>query len=201
MFESGSTENSGQTGVGTRLFNQGFTDLVAVVPPDGILSPNSRIKPEARGKVPGRRGSDGLWHGYSFVKEKVAPADLDAWGANIGLLGEKYPGLDIDVEDPTLAKVVEKVARDVLGPAPIRLSREPRRLMVYRTDTPFLKMAAKIQYIRPGPCRRVLGPWSPVRDPRYASLWLRVRVGGYAALGDRAWGSFDNHQGKGIRVL
>jgi P4 family phage/plasmid primase-like protien len=127
-----------------RLYKAGYTDLVSVVPPGAQLSPNSAIEPSQLGKVPGKRGAQG-WYGYSFTKEVCASLAeakrIDADGANVGLLGNRFPALDIDCNSAALADFVQSIAETYLGEAPIRLSRDPRRLLVYRTDEPFARMA------------------------------------------------------------
>lgn len=134
-------------GIAQKLYAAGYTDLVSVIPPDGPLSPNSRIAEDQRGKVPGLHGMRG-WYGYRW-DEPVAPDlpdRIDRSGANIGIRGQRFPGLDLDTEEPDLSIVVTKIAHEILGPAPVRLSREPRRLLMYRTDRPFKKRAAVITY-------------------------------------------------------
>lgn len=68
------------------------------------------------------------------------------WGANLGLKADNYPALDIDVDNEQLAKVVENEARKYFGDGPVRTSRGDRRLLVFRTDTPFKRIWAKITY-------------------------------------------------------
>jgi hypothetical protein len=134
-----------------RIHAAGYTDLVSVVPPRAELAPTTRLKPSSRGKVPGRPRRDGKWVGYPW-RDEAAPTmqDLDTWErvwkANIGLKADRFPGLDLDVDHPTLAKVVLKVAQDTLGAAPIRTGREPRLLLVYRAEEPVGKMAGSILY-------------------------------------------------------
>ena len=134
----------------TEAWKAGYRDLVSVVPPDAPISPNSRLKPEARGKVPGIRRGDGYWSGYDFLRTlRPQAADVANWvraGANIGILGESFPGLDIDVDHPQLAQLVQQEAIKVLGDAPVRLSREPRKLLMYRTSAPFKRVAARIEF-------------------------------------------------------
>ncbi|MEE8607955.1 MAG: phage/plasmid primase, P4 family [Nitrospiraceae bacterium] len=131
--------------IAQKLYDAGFMDLVSVMPPDAPLASGSRVDPSQRGKCPGLRGISG-WYGYAFTKEKISPREIDDSGANIGLLGDRFPGLDIDVDDPTLALAIHKQAVKFLGSAPVRTSRAPRSLMVYHTDEPFARMALKIQY-------------------------------------------------------
>ncbi len=133
----------------TKLYTAGYRPLVCVVPPGAIISPNSSISPKALGKVPGKKGTKG-WYGYGFTTE-IPPTKGDlklweSWGANTGILARSFPGLDIDVEDAQLARFVMQEAHAALGPSPIRTSREPRKLLVYRTDEPFTRIAATINY-------------------------------------------------------
>lgn len=136
---------------GLKLYRAGYHDLVSVVPPDGELAPTTGLQLDARGKAPGRPRRDGRWVGYAFLQEE-GPDEQDVrlwdedWEANIGLLGEKFPGLDIDVDDPQLSTLVVQEATRLLGPAAVRTSRDPRRLLVYRTDEPFARMACEIEW-------------------------------------------------------
>lgn len=132
-----------------KLFDAGYTDLVSVVPPDARISPNSSIDPSQRGKTPGKQGQEG-WYGYPFTKEptpeRVEVEAWTKWKANIGLLGNRFPALDIDSDDPALTRFVMALVDRELGVGPVRTSREPRRLLVYRTEEPFGRMAVKVEH-------------------------------------------------------
>lgn len=134
----------------TDLYKAGYQDLVSVVPPGAKLAPNTTLKREARGKVPGRRRIDGTWVGYPWLNEDPpTPADVaqwESWGANIGLRADYFPGLDVDVENRQLAQLVVQEAHKQLGSSLVRTSREPRKLLVYRTEEPFSRIAATIAY-------------------------------------------------------
>lgn len=134
--------------VARKLYEAGYTELVSVMPPDAELSPNSSIAEDQRGKVPGLKGSRG-WYGYKWdVDADDQLADrIDRTGANLGIRGHRFPALDIDAENAELAQAVLRIAQNTLGPAPVRLSREPRRLLMYRTRQPFKKRAAVIEYL------------------------------------------------------
>ncbi len=128
------------------LYDAGFTDLVSVIPPDAPLSPNSKVDPSQRGKCPGKKGQNG-WFGYDFLRQPLTKYEvgrLEDWGANVGLLAAKYPALDIDVDDEELATEIADAALTFLGPAPIRTSRKPRLLLVYRTKEPFARRALEL---------------------------------------------------------
>lgn len=132
----------------TQLFQNGYRDLVSVIPPEANLSPNSKIKPDSRGKAPGRRGPHG-WAGYPWQTEPCTMADAERMErdhSNVGLSAAFFPALDIDCTDDALAAIVEKVALEVLGQAPQRIGRFPKRLLMYRTDEPFGRMRLWIKH-------------------------------------------------------
>src|SRR5262249_7253559 len=69
--------------------------------------------------------------------------DVRAWalaGANIGLRSDRFPSVDIDCTDETLAQIIEDAALANLGRAPLRVGRWPKRLLMYRTTEPFSRM-------------------------------------------------------------
>lgn len=121
------------------LHNAGFTRLVSVAPPGSTISPNSKLDPASLGKAPARRGFQG-WAGYDWRREDIPAAQIDAWGANVGLQAREYPAIDIDCTDPGLVRVVEGSALLSLGDAPARVGSPPKRLLVYRTKVPFGRM-------------------------------------------------------------
>jgi P4 family phage/plasmid primase-like protien len=130
------------------LYERGFLPLVSVIPPNAPLSPDSRIHPSQCGKVPGRRNANGTWGGYNWLGHEVRAADVKAWahaGANIGIRAEFYPAVDIDSLDPWLTAEVERLALQFLGPAPVRVGRAPKRLLMYRTGEPFVRAAALVR--------------------------------------------------------
>lgn len=131
------------------LYDAGFVDLVSVIPPGAELSSGSRVNPSDLGKVPGKKGKEG-WYGYPFLTAGTpSRAEVARWerdGANVGLLAARYPALDIDVKSEKLGRVVRHFAERVLGPAPVRLSREPRALLVYTTEIPFPRRAMIVEF-------------------------------------------------------
>jgi putative DNA primase/helicase len=131
-----------------RLFEAGFRDVVSVIPPGAQLAPTSKISRASVGKAPGRRNAHGLWGGYDWRKHEPTIDDVRRWvfqGANVGLRAAKFPGVDIDCTDPALAQLIEDAVRGCLGPAPSRVGRAPKRLMMYRTDEPFSRMRLNIK--------------------------------------------------------
>lgn len=131
-----------------RLYEAGFTDLVSVIPPGAQLAPSSTISSASIGKVPGRKNSNGTWGGYDWRKDQPALDDVRRWclaGANVGLRADRFPCIDIDVLDETLAQIIETAALALLGPAPIRVGRAPKRLLMYRTAEPFSRMRLTLE--------------------------------------------------------
>ena len=128
---------------GLRLFEAGFVDLVSVVPPGAHLSPNSKLDPAMLGKAPGRLGPNG-WHGYGWRTYTPTREDIARWsrdGANFGLLGRRFPAVDIDSDDPAIVALAARLAEEMLGPAPRRSGRVPRLLMPYRSEEPLPRRA------------------------------------------------------------
>lgn len=124
-------------------FDVGFESVISVTPPGAPLSPRSKLTVASLGKVPGRRNKEGLWGGYDWLRHETDRVDCARWeraGANLGLRTEHFPALDLDVTDATTAKGLCKLAHRLLGFAPERIGRAPKRLLLYRTDTPFTRM-------------------------------------------------------------
>ena len=120
----------------------GFTHLVSVAPPDAILAPDSRIAVGSRGKAPAMLRTDNTWSGYAWRTTTPTTDDVRTWvrtSANIGLNTEHFPAVDIDVTDAALADELATMAQDILGAAPCRTGRHPKRLLLYRTRAPFTR--------------------------------------------------------------
>ncbi|QCN97000.1 hypothetical protein D3093_17020 (plasmid) [Azospirillum argentinense] len=117
-------------------FAAGFGNLIAVVPPGAPLSERTKLRLEDRGKVPGKRGHDSRWFGFSgWQKHETTAGDVaswEGWKANLGLRAAHFPGLDLDVTCPELRDLCKGLALRVLGPAPARTGRAPKLLLVYR---------------------------------------------------------------------
>ncbi len=129
------------------LWEAGFRDLVCVIPPGASVNPASGIVPGQLGKVPGHLRQDGTWTGYAWQTHAPERGEVLRWmqqGANIGLRAEHFPAVDIDVLDAELASAIENLARLTMGPAPTRVGLAPKRLLLYRTATPFARMRMRI---------------------------------------------------------
>ena len=130
------------------LFENGFTDLVSVLPPSATLSPSSKISATSLGKSPGIKYANGTYGGYAWRTFEPSIDDVRKWaldGNNIGLLAERYPAVDIDVLDPVLSQLLQEHTLTTLGPAPLRVGRAPKALLMYAlAGEPFGRMAIKI---------------------------------------------------------
>ena len=79
------------------------------------------------------------WQNYVF-----AESDCSRFSdAGTGLLCGKIIGVDIDVRDARLSQEIEKLAEELLGPAPRRIGQAPKVLRVYQADAPFSKRATR----------------------------------------------------------
>lgn len=123
------------------LWDLGYARLVPVIPPQAGISERSslaarlRAGQDARGKVPGVKGDDGLWRGIQFVAMEAQEQDLDAWnamGASVGIkTGQGLIAVDIDTRDKDAAQTIHGIAMRTLGPAPIRFGNHPKCLLLY----------------------------------------------------------------------
>ncbi|MBT9159025.1 MAG: hypothetical protein DDT26_00274 [Dehalococcoidia bacterium] len=98
-------------------------------------------------------GSSGKRPGIDdWQKTRATERDVKRWGengfaaANIGVLTENTPAVDIDIYDAEIADemeawVVENIANACN--APRRVGRAPKRLLLFRTDEPFRKQQAE----------------------------------------------------------
>lgn len=131
-----------------QLYELGYTPLVSVIPPNAQLSPDSQITASQLGKTPGRKRPNGTWAGYGWLRHVATADDVKQWaqdGANIGLLAERFPAVDVDCTDPTLAAEITGLAQRVLGAAPVRVGKAPKSLLMYRLEgAPFSRMALLI---------------------------------------------------------
>lgn len=127
----------------TALYESGITDLVSVIPPGAQLSPRSRIVASQAGKVPGRKGANGLYAGYDWRRHTTTAADVQQWcvdGSNVGVRAARFPAVDIDCLDESVARIIQDAAIAKLGTAPLRTGRAPKRLLMYKTAEPFARM-------------------------------------------------------------
>ncbi len=123
------TESSFMARFGAQLVDNGY----AVIP----IMPGS--------KVPGRY-SQGQWTPYpGWSRHGDRPTTLnevEIWSTwpdcGIGIATGEVIALDIDVTDATVAHAITELATTLLGEtACLRIGQAPKRLLLYRTETPF----------------------------------------------------------------
>lgn len=109
-----------------------------------LVSNGYRVIPiESGGKRPGID---------DWQKTHATDAHVRKWGANgfananIGILTEDTPAIDIDIYDAEIADRMEQWVLDNIpgaSDAPRRVGRAPKRLLLFRTDEPFRKQQAE----------------------------------------------------------
>ena len=115
--------------LGARLVDNGY----AVIP----IMPGT--------KKPGRFVG-GAWRDYpgwtKHCRRATTENEIAVWSqwpdAGIGIAGGTVAAVDIDVADGAVAVRIAELARERLGEtSALRIGRAPKRLLVYRTQTPF----------------------------------------------------------------
>jgi hypothetical protein len=97
-------------------------------------------------KKPGRY-QRGVWVDYPewnrHAERGTTEVEVTTWATwpdcGVGIVGGSVAAVDIDIkEDAELALRIEQLARERLGDTPaLRIGRAPKRMLVYRTSTPF----------------------------------------------------------------
>lgn len=112
--------------------------LIPIVPPGADVSPQSTLykrmqgdaSKDARGKVPGVRGADGLWRSFPWQNHVTTPEDIEAWhamraGAGVRT-GYGLALIDADTADSGLAKIILQCFEKHFGRGYIRVGRWPK---------------------------------------------------------------------------
>lgn len=79
-------------------------------------------------------------------KIKITRGQITEWieyghrYSGCGVRTKDTPAIDLDIRNTQVAMEAEAKCRELLGDAPLRIGRAPKRLLVYRTDKPFKKM-------------------------------------------------------------
>lgn len=134
-----------QTGPGfaERMHARGYSGLLSIIPPGATLTAGSRIPASLLGKIPGIRKNSGAYSGYDWRRHIAKLEDVRAWdrvGASIGIRADSTPAVDIDSSDPQLSQLIREIAVEILGPAPSRVGRAPKQILMYRAAEPFGRM-------------------------------------------------------------
>jgi hypothetical protein len=174
-----------------QLFAAGYgAALIPVTPPGCTISPRSDIRPEDRGKAPGKLNALGQWSSWNWGAHETTEADCARWhasGANIGLRTAAFPLIDGDIDNPGMAAAVLERLTAALGAAPRRWrDNSPRWGLLFRTDQAFRKI--KLAWVGAAGVRprkvEVLGAWRAGGDRRAATpSGARLRWAGAGAGG------------------
>jgi len=109
-----------------------------------------RLKRRGYIVVPIQKGSKGPhgkyavgWQNEDPTEEQLQAFDRGVFrDGNIGINTKFTPAIDIDVYDEEVAQVMEDYLAEKYGDICVRVGRAPKRLIVFRTTTPFRKMFA-----------------------------------------------------------
>lgn len=135
--------------------------LLPIAPPLATIHPRSRLKPDKLGKVPGRWTSDGYFGLTKWQDYQASEADAHEWDhhvrvgsppPSIGLKGSEFPAVDLDIDDPALARRFKSEVLELLGGAPARHRTEAdgdaltaRLALFYRSAAPLASWELKFQ--------------------------------------------------------
>ncbi len=115
-----------------------------------LLDGGFRIVPiPPRKKRPGYVDGRGDWKTLAWDRFKAnapQPVLVQRWGAwpdcGIGIICGEVVAVDIDLDDEALCDTAYGIFNQKLGATPaVRIGSAPRRLLVYRTETPFKKIS------------------------------------------------------------
>lgn len=112
--------------------------ILPVIPPGAPLSARTKMTPDKLGKTPGKLLADGFVGLRGWQLHITTDEDLALWdkwrerphGCNVGLRGDDFPSLDLDVNDADLSARLARVVLRIAGPAPVR------RVIADDTETP-----------------------------------------------------------------
>lgn len=86
-----------------------------------------------------------------WEKSRASKDQLNEWinhgfsKAGVGILTTHTPAVDIDVRDERVAMLMDAYVREHLGGTLVRIGKAPKRLFVFRCDTPFRKMRSTVR--------------------------------------------------------
>jgi Bifunctional DNA primase/polymerase, N-terminal len=103
------------------------------------LLQNGYVPIPTRGKIPALNG----WQHVVATEHEISEWESSCRNArDTGILTRTTPAVDIDILDPEAADLIAGLVDEVIPdgcPRLIRVGREPKRAILFRTDTPFQK--------------------------------------------------------------
>lgn len=143
------TEITAKINMFEHFIKQGFdaTRLIPIIPPDAPISAGSLLfkrvgtNQDGRGKTPGVRGRDGLWHSFDWLSHKGGQGDTERWhsmGAGVGIkTGDGLVAIDADTLCEVNANIIRDIVADRIGALPIRIGNFPKTLYLCRVSAPY----------------------------------------------------------------
>lgn len=171
-----------------QLRGMGYKRLVPIVPPDADVSPHSTLhkrlntSQDARGKVPGVKGRDGLWRGVDWINLDMDDRDVERWfgmGAGAGVrTGAGLLAIDADTTDAALADTIRDRVIEHFGQLPCRIGNAPKALYLCRVteDVPYKRVefgAERVELLTDG---RQFVAWGTHPKTRRGYKWTAPLV-------------------------
>lgn len=131
-----------------------LSQLLPIIPPDGVISPDSNLNQKDAGKQPGFYNTVSThWLGMQgWSINTTTEADIIAWcqwpGDAVGIRTRTTPGVDVDIDNIEIANMVNNMIHAFTGGTAFRWrNNSPRRMW-------FLQLAAG--EVPQGKCRIIL---------------------------------------------
>jgi len=192
-------------------------EIIPILPPNATMSPQSKVDPSQRGKIPGVYNAKlKSWSGMTdWTTRTFTAEDALTWSlwpdANVGLRARIFPGLDLDCAIPEIVKAIRAEADEHLGKAPARgRGNSARLLLPYRLKagtTPVPKMRITFRHSKTGDITHAiefLGNGQQyliagIHPSGAAYKWdgnidlLATKAGGLSEVDDASWRGFHQH--------
>lgn len=129
-----------------RLWSLGYRRLVPIVPHDAALLPTSSLalragtSQDGRGKTPGLKGADGLWHSGNWPTWEATESSIDRWaamGAGVGVrMGDGLHLIDVDTMNKVFAGQAFELITQHFGVLSCRVGNAPKAGYLIRVSGP-----------------------------------------------------------------